>query len=134
MRLHFGTSPGLHMVWADLIQLAGAILVIVGAILPVVNPPGDAPLFLHTTAGCDEQTRAALARRVAVHSFALLLGTLLLGTLVLRLFGLSLPEIQLAGGAVVCGLGWKLLNDEMKPADMTGSNGRPVRMYGNSRA
>jgi multiple antibiotic resistance protein len=106
------------MIWTDLVQLAGAILVIVGAILPVVNPPGDAPLFLHMTAGCDDETRVALARRVAVHSFALLLGTLLFGTLVLRLFGLSLPVIQVAGGAVVCALGWKLLNDEMKPADM----------------
>ena len=65
-----------------------------------------------------------------MHSFALLLGTLLLGTLVLRLFGLSLPEIQLAGGAVVCGLGWKLLNDEMltglrraAPLNMVGDTG-----------
>jgi len=106
------------MIWSDVIQLAGAILVIVGAVLPVVNPPGDAPLFLHMTAGCDEETRAALAKRVAVFSFALLLGTLLIGTLVLRLFGLSLAVIQLAGGAVVCGLGWRLLSDDDKPADM----------------
>lgn len=106
------------MVWTDLIQLGSAVLVIVGAILPVVNPPGDAPLFLHMTAGCDDQTRALLARRIAVHSFALLLGTLLFGTLVLRLFGLTVPVIQLAGGAVVCALGWKLLSDDVKPADV----------------
>jgi len=104
------------MVWADILQLAGAILVVVGAILPVVNPPGDAPLFLHMTAGCDDATRAVLARRVAVRSFALLLGTLLIGTFVLRLFGLSIPVIQLAGGAVVCALGWKLLSEDVNPS------------------
>ena len=105
------------MVWTDIVQLAGAILVVVGAILPVVNPPGDAPLFLHMTAGCDNATRAVLARRVAMHSFALLLGTMLLGTFVLRLFGLSLPVIQLAGGAVVCALGCKLLSEDVRPPD-----------------
>jgi len=106
------------MVWTDLVQLGSAILVIVGAILPVVNPPGDAPLFLQMTAGCDDQTRGMLARRIAVYSFALLLGTLLFGSLVLRLFGLTVPVIQLAGGAVVCALGWKLLSDEVKPVNM----------------
>jgi hypothetical protein len=37
------------IVWNDLNQLATAILVIVGTTLPVVNPPGDAPLFLRMT-------------------------------------------------------------------------------------
>lgn len=103
---------------SELFQLGGAILVIVGAVLPVVNPAGDAPLFLHMTAGCDQPTRALLARRIAVLSFALLLGTMLFGSLVLRLFGLSVPVIQLAGGAVVCALGWKLLSDDSRPADI----------------
>ncbi len=105
------------MLWSDLVQLSAAILVVVGAVLPVVNPPGDAPIFLRLTAGCDEPTRRALARHIAVYSFVLLLGSMLLGSLVLRLFGLSVPVIQVAGGAVVCALGWKLLNDDSKPAE-----------------
>ncbi len=107
------------MVWTDLHQLLGAILVIVGAVLPVVNPPGDAPLFLRMTAGCDELTRRMLARHVAFYSFALLLGSLVLGSFVLRIFDLTVAVIQVAGGAVVCALGWKLLNDDPKPADAT---------------
>jgi multiple antibiotic resistance protein len=103
------------MVWNDLVQLGGAILVVVGAILPVVNPPGDAPLFLRMTAGCDETTRSDLARRIAVYSFGLLLGSMLIGPLVLRLFDLSVAVIQVAGGAVVTALGWNLLTDEPKP-------------------
>lgn len=104
------------MVWSDLSQLLGAILVIVGAILPVVNPAGDAPLFLQMTAGCDTATRRTLAWRVSVYSFGLLLGSMVFGPFLLRVFGLSVPVIQLAGGAVVCALGWKLLNAEPKPA------------------
>ena len=107
------------MVWNDFAQLFGAILVVVGAVLPVVNPPGDAPIFLRMTHGCDDATRSALARRIAVYSFGLLLGSLLFGSLVLRLFELSVAVIQVAGGAVVCSLGWKLLDDDPKPPEMT---------------
>jgi len=107
------------VIWSDVVQLAGAILVIVGAVLPVVNPPGNAPIFLQMTGGCDERTRATLARRVASLSFALLLGTLLVGTLVLRLFGLSLAVIQVSGGTVVCALGWRLMGDEIRPTEVS---------------
>ena len=107
------------MIWSDFAQLIGAILLIVGALLPVVNPLGDAPIFLRMTPGCDESTRAFLANRIAFYSFFLVLGSLLLGSFVLLLFGLSIPVVQVAGGAVVCALGWKLLADIPKPTDVT---------------
>jgi multiple antibiotic resistance protein len=107
------------MVWTDFTQLLSAILVVVGAILPVVNPPGDAPLFLRLTVGSDDATRNSLAKVIALYSFALLLGCMLFGSFILRLFELSVAVIQVSGGAVVCALGWKLLNDEQKPSDMT---------------
>jgi multiple antibiotic resistance protein len=107
------------MFWSDLGQLTGAVLLMVGVLLPVVNPLGDAPLLLAMTPGCDEVTRTNLAKRIAFYSFILLLGSMLLGSFVLLLFGLSIPVVQVAGGAVVCALGWKLLADNPKPADVT---------------
>ena len=107
------------MIWSDLTQLTSAILLIIGALLPVVNPLGDAPIFLRMTSGCDELTRSFLAKRIAFYSFFLVLGSLLLGSFVLLLFGLSIPVVQAAGGAVVCALGWKLLADIPKPAYAT---------------
>jgi multiple antibiotic resistance protein len=101
--------------WSDVNQLVGATLLVVGAVLPVVNPLGDAPLFLQMTEGLDRATRASLATRVATYSFGLLLGSMLLGSFVLRLFDLSLGIVQVAGGAVVCALGWKLLNQDEAP-------------------
>jgi len=96
---------------SDFGQLTGAILLMVGALLPVVNPLGDAPIFLRMTPGCDELTRADLAKRIAFYSFILLLGAMLVGSFVLRLFGLSIP--------IVSALGWKLLAAENpKPADV----------------
>ena len=106
------------MVWNDIVQLSGAILLVVGAILPIVNPLGDASLFLRFTVGCDESTRRLLARRIAVYSFALVFGSMLFGPAVLRLFDLSIPVIQVAGGAVVVALGWNMLNDDGKAHDV----------------
>jgi len=80
------------MIGSDFGQLTGAILLMVGALLPVVNPLGDDPIFLRMTPGCDELTRADLAKRIAFYSFILLLGAMLLGSFVLRLFGLSIRD------------------------------------------
>jgi len=90
-------------------QLINGVLLIAGALLPVVNPLGCAPIFLSMTEGCDRSTRSELSRRIAVYAFALLLGCMLLGSLVLRLFGLSVPIVQVAGGLVVSALGWNIL-------------------------
>ena len=106
------------MIWSEFAQLSSATLLIIGAILPVVNPLGDAPIFLRMTPGCDEATRALLARRIAFHSFCFVLGSLLFGSFVLRVFGLSIPVVQVAGGAVVCALAWKVLADIPKSADV----------------
>lgn len=104
------------MIWGDGVQLGGGVLLIIGALLPVVNPLGAAPIFLSMTEGCDPSTRSELSRRIALYSFALLLGSMLFGSFVLRLFGLSVPIVQVAGGAVVCALGWNLLNSSNAPA------------------
>jgi multiple antibiotic resistance protein len=100
----------------DLRQLIGAVLLVVGAILPIVNPIGSAPMFLAMTHGADSTTRRALAGLVAINSFVLLLASLILGNFVLRLFGLSVPVVQLAGGLVLCSLGWRLLTEEAPTA------------------
>jgi multiple antibiotic resistance protein len=103
----------------DLQQLIRAILVVVGAILPIVNPVGSAPMFLAMTHGADSSTRRTLAGLVAVNSFVLLLGSLIFGNFVLRLFGLSVPVVQLAGGLVLCSLGWRMLSDDAPTAAPT---------------
>ena len=105
------------LLWTDGGLLLSAVLLIVGALLPVVNPLGNVPIFLRLTHGCDDATRRDLARHVALYSFGLLLGSMLLGSFVLRLFDLSIPVVQVAGGAVVVALGWNLLHSERPAAD-----------------
>ncbi len=108
--------PTFTLVDDDLRQMLRAVLVVVGAILPIVNPVGSAPIFLAMTRGADSTTRSVLAGLVAVNSFVLLLGSLIFGNFVLRLFGLSVPVVQLAGGLVLCALGWRMLTEDAPTA------------------
>ena len=57
----------------------------------------------------------------------LLLGSLIFGNFVLRLFGLSVPVVQLAGGLVLCALGWRLLtDDDARGRSQTPRRSRPM--------
>jgi multiple antibiotic resistance protein len=99
----------------DLRYFLTALLLVVGGILPIVNPVGSAPMFLAMTHGATKRTRAQLAAKVAVNSFLLIMGALIFGAYVLKMFGLSVAVVQVAGGAVLCALGWNLLNSEPSP-------------------
>lgn len=87
-----------------------ALLLTYATLFPIINPVGNTPIILSMTAGRTEHERAILARRVAINSFFLLLGSLLMGAHVLEFFGISLPVVRIGGGLVVTAFGWKLLN------------------------
>jgi multiple antibiotic resistance protein len=102
---------------SSVIAIINAFLLVYAALFPIVNPIADAPLFLGLTEFCSEAQRNALARRVAVNSFFLLIGSLFIGSHVLEFFGISLPVVRIGGGLVVSAFGWKLLNAEATPDD-----------------
>jgi len=86
-------------------------LLVLAAIFPVVNPPGSALVFLGLTRGVKPDVRRELAKRVALNSFIVLVGSLLLGALILSFYGISIPVLRVAGGIIVAVAGWKLLNE-----------------------
>ena len=96
-------------------HLAEIVLVAIAALLPIVDPLGGAPIYLALTRGVDRAAREPLAKMVAFDSFLLLIASALFGTYVLDFFGLSIPDVQLAGGIVVCALGWSLLSKQDTP-------------------
>jgi multiple antibiotic resistance protein len=90
-------------------ELATNTLLVVGALFPIVNPLGNAPIFLTLTHGLSRQGRAKLARAVAVNGLVLMVASIFIGTHVLSFFGISLPVVQVGGGLVVVSTGWALL-------------------------
>lgn len=91
-------------------------LVVLTALFPIVNPLGNAPIFLSLTPGYSTRSRVLLARKIALNSFWLLTGSMLIGSHVLAFFGLSVPVVQIGGGLVVISTGWMLLNREADQA------------------
>ena len=93
-----------------------ALLLFVSALFPLVNPAAVSPIFLSMTQDYSRRDRRALARRVAVNSLSLLIGSYLMGTYILALFGISLPVVQVGGGLIVISTGWTMLKqDEAEP-------------------
>jgi multiple antibiotic resistance protein len=90
-------------------NLANAFLLVYAGLFPIVNPVGGAPIFVGLTEHCTDDQRNALALRVTLNSFFLLLGSLLGGSYVLEFFGITLPIVRVAGGLVVTATGWNLL-------------------------
>jgi multiple antibiotic resistance protein len=86
------------------------VLLAVGALIPIVDPLGGAPIYLAMTAGLSPEHRRPMAKAIAVNSFFLLIASTLVGAYVLDFFGLSIPAVQVAGGIVVCAIAWSLLN------------------------
>jgi multiple antibiotic resistance protein len=93
-------------------SVVSAFLLTFAGLFPIVNPPESAPFFLAMTKGLSTEVRHSLARRIAVNSFALLLGSMVLGPWLLEFCGVQLPVVRIAGGFVVTALGWKLLTQE----------------------
>src|SRR5471030_2066198 len=91
---------------------ANAVLFTLAALLPIVNPLGSAPIFLSMTADLPSAARRKLATAVARHAFLLLTAAMLIGTYVLRIFGVSLPIVRVAGGLLVTANWWRLLNSD----------------------
>jgi len=117
---------------ADLRQIVEGVLLVFAALFPIVNPLGDAPIFLAMTSDYTPEERAALAWRVTVNAFVLLVASVATGTYVLEFFGLSVAVVQVGGGLVVSTLGWRLLQDPSaidKPSTATAPRSRSLAFY-----
>jgi multiple antibiotic resistance protein len=108
------------------------LLLCYATLFPIINPIGSAPLFLGMTRYRNGQERHLLARRVAINSFFLLLGSLIIGSHVLEFFGISLPVVRIGGGLVVSAFGWQLLNSGASiddDATVASEAGRPLDTF-----
>ncbi len=94
----------------DAAELTKAIVLVVAALFPIVNPFGSAAIFIEMTGPISAPLRDLLARKISTFSFLLLIGSMLFGARILTFFGVSLYAVQIGGGLVVAATGWALLN------------------------
>jgi multiple antibiotic resistance protein len=84
------------------------------ALFPILNPPAMAPIFLEMTSSVSDEDRHKLAALVGKYTFLLLLAVLLVGSWLLKLFGISIPVLRVAGGLLLFNSAWRMLNSEPK--------------------
>jgi multiple antibiotic resistance protein len=86
-----------------------SLLLALAAVLPILNPPASAPVFVNLTRELDLDTRRALATRIGRNAALMLGGAMLIGTYVLDFFGVSIPIVRVAGGLIVAFTAWGML-------------------------
>jgi len=96
----------------DLLPYLNLVFVGFVSLFPPVNPPGTALMIDPLLKGLNQAERKDAARKIALYAFLICTTTILVGSWIFKLFGISLPVVQLAGGILICKLGWGLLTDD----------------------
>jgi multiple antibiotic resistance protein len=92
-------------------EIVKAVAIVVLTLLPIINPIGNAPIFVSLARG-HATTMRRMAIRVAVNSWIILMVSMLVGTYVLEMFGISLAIVRMGGGMLVAMAGWRMLYSE----------------------
>ncbi len=84
------------------------------ALFPILNPPAMAPIFLDMTSALPDADRHRLAGLIGKYTFMLLFCVLVAGGWLLKIFGISVPVIRIAGGLLLFNTAWQMLNSESR--------------------
>ncbi len=92
-------------------------LVLIGfiALFPVVNPIGNAFLMSPFFENLSRSEKRIAVRKITFYGFLVCVICLFAGQWILQLFGISIPIVQLAGGIMICKMGWEFLSADNKP-------------------
>ncbi len=78
----------------------------------VLNPLGAMPLFLSLTAGETSTSRRLIARKASIYMVIILLVAFFVGQYILNFFGISVDAMRIAGGMIIIGSGFALLQGQ----------------------
>ena len=100
----------------QLVLAVKLVTLVFAALVAILNPPASVPIFLASTTGCSTDMRKALAWRIALNVFIILVASMFVGSYILDFFGLSLPIVQVGGGLLITSIGWSLLQQREEGA------------------
>src|SRR5690606_14043191 len=110
IRTRYACGLGNAMISLLFLDFSRSFLFALATLLPILNPPAAAPIYLTLTNGASHRARARLARKVSINIVIMLAGALIAGNMVLAFFGISLPVIRVGGGLLVVATAWQLIN------------------------
>jgi multiple antibiotic resistance protein len=90
-------------------------LLALSSIFFLVDPFAALPTFLAVTSGQDEKKRRRTARKASLTAFIILTAFALAGTYIFRIFGITLPAFEIAGGILLLLIGLDMLEAKRSP-------------------
>ncbi|MDR2857833.1 MAG: MarC family protein [Novosphingobium sp.] len=95
--------------------------VFIGTLTPllvIINPIEVLPVYVALTKGKDRARQCAIARNACLYALGLCIFFLIFGTLILRLFGVPLAMVRVAGGIILTRIGFSLFMPDRSGADL----------------
>jgi multiple antibiotic resistance protein len=97
-------------------------LLALSSIFFLVDPFAALPTFLAVTAGADAARRRRMARKASLTAFIVLAGFAFAGEAIFRLFGITLPAFEIAGGVILLLIGLDMLQAKRSPTQEVGDD------------
>jgi multiple antibiotic resistance protein len=91
-------------------------------LLAIINPFEALPVYLGFAARLDDKARRSLALRSCLYALLLMFFFLIFGTLLLKVFGVPLAMVRIAGGIILTRLGFQLFSS---PSSVGGGDAAP---------
>ncbi|MBS0360733.1 MAG: MarC family protein [Proteobacteria bacterium] len=82
------------------------------ALFALLDPVGNVPVFLASTAGATSRERVQIAFVISLFVMGFLVFFYFSGLALLTFFGISMPAFRIAGGVILFVLGLKMVNDD----------------------
>ncbi|AWH89323.1 MarC family NAAT transporter [Limnobaculum parvum] len=93
----------------DVLQILHLIGLGLVLLLPLTNPLTSVALFLSLSGDMSREERHHQAMMASFYVFLILVISFFCGELVMRLFGISIPGLRIAGGLIVAYIGFRML-------------------------
>ncbi|MCD1127356.1 MarC family NAAT transporter [Jinshanibacter sp. LJY008] len=93
----------------DVLQILHLIGLGLVLLLPLTNPLTSVALFLSLSGDMSLEERHNQAKMASFYVFLILIISFFCGELVMRLFGISIPGLRIAGGLIVAYIGFRML-------------------------
>jgi len=81
----------------------------------MMNPLGNIPVFLGMVKDFDIPTQNRVALRAVIAAFIIIAVFCIFGHIIFRMFGITIPAFQIAGGIIVFLIGFQMLNSRDNP-------------------
>ncbi len=81
----------------------------------MLNPIGNIPVFLGMVQDFDKKTQNRVALRATFTAFVIITIFSVFGHIIFRVFGITVPAFQIAGGIIVFIIGFQMLNSKENP-------------------